>query len=369
MTLPMPSALLDAAFHRQNRSPHRFTASMLFAGLVFAGLALDPVWARLKAKARYVWIGLFLFLALDSGLLSPFAVKFPPDYAIYREIGAESGGWVLLEIPVSAVSGHTLIDRLPGMEFGRAPDLQFYAEIHQKRLVNGILSRVPLEQLRYFGAESKAMRVLSVGNDTDYDAAAEELARLIDEWPIGYAIVHRSRIELPERARQIIAMLNMMDAVCFYKMESDLMIYRAHWHPKGCPPRMPIPTESGAYMLELGMAGDEAFIGEGWNRHENIDGRWAGSDAVLRLELPDGDFAMTVYATGYGEGRRVRVSANGREIGACDLPEGWHSCTLQLPAEMTGGDLILTFSHDEAVDAGGRAIAAAYDKIIFEPSP
>ena len=373
LTIPMPFRLLDPIFNGQYRAPNRFNSPMLLAMLIFAALSFEPIWARLRARGARLALGvpLLLALAVDYRVMQPFQITIVPDYPIYHEIGQEPGDWVLLEVPVSPVSGYLWL--------GPAPDLQFYAEIHRKRLVNGTLSRVPWRYLLYFEKESTLLGVLGGGRPMDTQAVPRELAKAVDEWPVGYVIVHQSRMPDAQNTRDILAMLNMQESVCFVRAEADLMIYRAHWHPKGCPPRTPPQDATGAYVLDLGAPGDEGFIGEYWYWQEDVGGvgaRWAGGNDAsrLRVALPGGrDYRMTLVATGYGEGQGVEVRVNGAVLGGCELAGGWSACEVGLPARVVGeGDLVVVLVHRGMASAAGRGesadarpLTAAYDRIIF----
>jgi hypothetical protein len=294
-------------------------------------------------------------------------VSFPPDYPIYHEIGEEPGDWVLLEVPVSPVSGYLWL--------GDAPDLQFYAPVHRKRLVNGTLSRVPWRELLYFEQESPALGALTGGHEMDLLAAPRELGQLIDDWPIGYVIVHQSRMPDAEYARDIVAMLNLHESLCFYRAEQDLLIYRAHWHPDGCPPRTPPPTEgeTDSYTLDLGTPGDTPYLGWYWYWREDVGGtpaRWAGENdaSSLRVEVPPGAaYVMTLTATSFSDDQEVTVTVNGAQVGRFDVPaSGWHERSVSLPADVVGdGDLHIVLSHSRARTADGRSLTAAYSRVTF----
>ncbi|GAB4448686.1 MAG: hypothetical protein Kow00120_18870 [Anaerolineae bacterium] len=364
--IPLPYRILHDAMQGQYRNPVRFVVPGVFGLILFCALSWRPVLARLRrpaARAGLVAVVLAAF-TLDLGLLQPFPVLFPPDYAIYHEIGAEPGDYVILEVPVGVHSGWT------GMGDGKR--LQYYAPDHQKKLVNGSISRIPWQDHDFY-ADSRLLSWLAGDADFDTQAAPRELAQAVEEWPVGYVIVHPDLI--PEaRLPEYLGFLNVEQSVCFYKAEVGLFIYRAHWHPEGCPPRTPPQDASGAYVIDLGAPGDEPFFGEYWYWQEDVGGvmaRWAGGNEAsrLRVMLPPGRaYEVTFVAAGYGARRRVQVNANGVTLGAFDLPAsaGWSEHTLALPAEVVGdGDLLLVLVHGAPALAGDRPLTAAYDRIIF----
>jgi hypothetical protein len=365
--IPLPYRILHDLMNGQYRNPVRFSVPGVFALMMFCALSWGPAWARLR-RADVVAGGLLVLFALDLGILAPFPILKPPDYAIYHEIGEEAGDWVIFEVPVGTHSGWTGI--------GNGQYLMYYAPEHEKRLVNGTLSRMPW-QYHYVLFEAPLLMGFA-GNALDTQAVPRELARAVDEWPVGYVIVHPDLL-LRARMLEYVGLLNMQTSICFYKAEDGLLIYRAHWHPAGCPPRTPPQDESGAYVLDLGVPGDEGFIGEFWYWQEDVGGvlaRWAGGNDAsrLRLELPPGsDYEMTLVATGYGEGRTARVDVNGATLGTIELPGGWTEHTIRVPAEVVGeGDLVIVLSHGRPISAAERGesaderpLTAAYDRIIF----
>ena len=74
------------------------------------------------------------------------------------------------------------------------------------------------------------------------------------------------------------------------------MAYRTTWHPDGCDPRTPPESEPGMYTIDLGVPGDEAYLGWGWYAPETIGDvtwRWAGARPRARVyvDLPPGDYS------------------------------------------------------------------------------
>ena len=66
-----------------------------------------------------------------------------PDYDTYEQIGQERGDpyddYVVLEVPTGAGTGEVLLGDAGAVTF------QYYGTVHGKRMVNGFISRAPLE--------------------------------------------------------------------------------------------------------------------------------------------------------------------------------------------------------------------------------
>ncbi len=360
--IPMPYRALHDALQGQYRTPVRLTVPALFALVTFCALSFLPLIERARWRSIIAAATMAAF-TLDFGLLNPFPVAFPPDYAIYHEIGQEPGDWVLFEVPTGMHSGYYGI--------GRGQRLMFYAPVHHKRLVNGLIARIPWTSHVFYEQTPLLTAFSGERHALDPPTVSRALTRSVDAWPVGYVIVHPDLLP-GERLLEYTGFLNMQESICFYKAEEGLLIYRAAWHPKGCPPRTPPQEAGGAYVLDLGAPGDEPFIGEYWYWQEDVGGvlaRWAGDNDAsrLRVQLPPGrGYAMTLVGTGYGVGRTVQVVVNGVSLGTFDLPEGWHEHTVALPAEVVGdGDLLIVLVHGQPTPVGERTLTAAYDRLIF----
>jgi hypothetical protein len=98
--------------------------------------------------------------------------------------------------------------------------------------------------------------------------------------------------------------------------------------------------------IEVGGAGDDALLAEGWGGRLEIDGRScrpvaAAARVLAPLDVPE-DLALTLVATSAAHplvGRRVadtpqevRVRVNGREAGAVLVETAWSEGRLRLPA-------------------------------------
>lgn len=118
---------------------------------------------------------------------------------------------------------------------------------------------------------------------------------------------------------------------------------------------------------------DGKHFGAGWFRVEDIGGvaaRWAGKEARLQVTLPVQAWRMRFNALPYGQGQRVRVVVNARDVGEVTLRDGWQTYELLLPAEALheGVTLIeLRHAHADQPRNAPRFLAAAYANFGFAP--
>lgn len=214
------------------------------------------------------------------------------------------------------------------------------------------------------------------------DIAGRELADKLNRWDMRYVLVHRDRLK-PERARKIIAFLNIQPVLCLVDEEGDLLAYRRINSWAECPrPEMSAPP-AGTSRLSLGDLAHVRYVGPGWYDVENIggpDSRWAGEipTSTLRLVLPPVDTHVRFRAAAYPLHQTVTLSVNGHPVATIPLVNDWAEYDLTLPGDALSDDgpSLITLTHARLESAfertGGatpdqRPLAAAYDYFIFEP--
>jgi hypothetical protein len=383
--IPLPfyrwlHALTDGMF----RMPWRFAPLAVIAGMAFVGLTLTAWGASRRVNAR-IWGGAAALLALGASVRifeSAPLTHFPYPYAFYDAIGAERGEpydrYVVIEVPTAAGTGEVL--------FGdpRAIQLQWYGIAHGKRMLNGFISRAPIENIWYIVADDPMMAWLGQRRMLEPEAVERQMRERIFSYPIGYFVVHLDLIGAEsETAVELIGYLNSLpDLVCPIWIEGDAVVYRTAAHPDGCPPRIPTETPEG-YQIDIGAPDDWRYLGWGWHWREpvgGIDWRWTGAppafgaegaaqhgSARLYLELPRGEYTVTLNAQAFGSVRTVRVSADGVELTPISAPSAQPDGLGALAFALTtdGGFLELEIDGGAADDAGTRALALAVESIRF----
>lgn len=374
-------ALTDGMF----RMPWRLMPIAVIAGMAFVGLTLTA-WSGSRRVSLRAWGGAAALLALSASVRvfeSAPLTHYPHPYAFYDAIGAERGdphdNYVVIEVPTAAGTGEVL--------FGdpRAIQLQWYGIAHEKRMLNGFISRAPIENIWYIVADDPMMAWLGQRRMLEPDAVENQLRERIFSYPIGYFVVHLDLIGAEsETAVEVIGYLNSLpDLVCPLWIEGDAVVYRTTAHPDGCPPRTP-PETPGGYMIDIGAPDDWRYLGWGWHWREpvaGIDWRWTGAppefgadgemqpgSARLYLELPTGEYTVTLNAQSFGAERPVSARANGVELTPISAPTAQPDGLSALSFALTtaGGFLTLDIDGGGADDAGTRPLALAVESIRFE---
>ncbi|HEX3052275.1 MAG TPA: hypothetical protein VHP83_16565 [Aggregatilineaceae bacterium] len=382
--VPIPFRLVSDLTDKQYRVPARFVPVATFALIVFVGQTFTPWIKRLRySTLRAVPVGMLMVAYLvDTHTFVPLATKLPPQpYQFYTMMRNEDADYVVLEVPTSPASG-TFILGWQSMESWH-PEAMFYGITHEKRMISGLLSRIPQVEEWYYQL-SPLIGWLAGAHGLDAETASAELARMVNgQWgagevtaPIGYVVVHQDWLPA-DRSQEILTFFNMQSALCFMEVERDAVLYRTTSHPEGCPPRTPPETESGVYRIAFGQPGDEGFIGPGWYRKEQIGGtpaRWTSGETQLYATLPpDQAYTITLRAVAFNTPRTIQVTANGQVVGQVVITPGdWGDYTLDIPMVGSDGKLEFILTADSTLSAAEaglsadtRPLAVAYTGIEF----
>jgi hypothetical protein len=202
------------------RTPYRLAGPALIGLGVVAGLALAHLLSRPHARR---FMALVLGFAIGGRLVfalatAPIQTQVYPDYAIYRQIAAETGDFTLLEVPFGVRSG---LDRIgSGGEI-----LQYYQPVHGKGLLNGMIARLPTSVFAFYRESPALLLLSSAPTDATHNELAADFAGVLAWSRTRYVLVHRSLLT-PEQAELIAAFLNRQPSLKQLPDESDLMVYR-----------------------------------------------------------------------------------------------------------------------------------------------
>ncbi len=367
--LPLPYYLLHKLFDGQYRAPVRFAVPAVFGFSMFIVLEGQALLDRYKTAwtLRLGIAGVMLFLiVLDYGLLCPFPIFYPAKYTVYQEIANDpDDDVVVLEVPLGVDTGYTL--------FGHGQQLIYYQPIHEKRILNGAISRMPLTAVNDFRSYHLLQAI--AGKEEMHTAAASELTQLVEQWNIGYVLIHRDLLTDKE-SRHILPFFATHPLLCFWRAEGDLLAYHTRL-PGGCPPM------EGTIQVNMGSPESDAYVGVGLHSPENIGGvmgRWVSGvpTATLRLDLKPQAYCLRFRAWAYPPNQSVTLAVNGVDVAALPMSETWAIYTTTIPAAAIpiGEATAIQFDHATLLSphekTGGestdqRSLGAAYEWVIVEP--
>jgi hypothetical protein len=366
------------------RMPWRLAPIGVIAAMVFVGV----VWSgQFRSISRFVQLmvvagGLLLMMSavrfFETAPLQPVLPSYHAYAAMGSELGAPYDDYVVLQAPTGAGTGEVLIGNT------RAITYQYYGVTHQKRMLNGFISRTPIDSFFYIETADPLFSWLGQRRQLDQAAVEAQLRERIYDWPVGYLVIHVADIGINSSTMQeIIGYLNGVgELLCPPTVEHDLVVYRTRAHPDGCEQRMPDEVQPNVYAIDIGSAGDERFIGWGWHWQEQVMGtslRWLGQYPTtdVYVSLPVSDYVVQIYAQAFWEPREVRVSVNGQflEEQYRVSPQSLRDYTFTLPASYINGseDFQLTLHYDAVIvpvdvgqSADERRLAIAVDSIRFD---
>ncbi len=368
--ITMPYMLLHALLGGQHRIPGRMTGPGAFLLLTFLVMAWQPLLTLLWLRRKWLVSGgvalVGVAMMADVGALSPFPTRPVPDYPIHHQIAEETGDFGIMDVPVGTHYGWT------GM--GRGYFSMYYGTVHQHRMVNGWLARIPYSTLAYYLNSPLYSWLAGVRdlNPEERTEAAAELATYVRDYPIGYIIAYRGWMEVHQQSDWI-GWLNMQPGFCPAQTDAEAALIWWRGEALGCP-------SSDVEQVDMGAAESWTHIGTGWYEPENIGGpmaRWAGEETALRLFLnPDMDYELTFTALAFDSGRTVTLTGAGGFSATLALTDqDWRDYTITIPAGALP-DGLLMLRHNRAVSAAerglstdARPLSAAYSRFVLRPLP
>jgi hypothetical protein len=334
--IPMPFIGLYAITDGNFRMPWRLAPAGVIAGMTFLGLLWSPRIRHWKNRgAAWYQLGIALGGAFAL-LLSHSAVRLfetapleavLPSYQGYREMGLEDFDYVVLQAPTGMGTGEVLLGN------PRAIQYQWYGIAHEKRMVNGFISRTPIENFYSVDTEDALLSWLGQRRLLEPERVQAQLRERIFDYPIGYIVLHTDDIERQSvSANDEIAGFfnNLDDLLCPPDIEGAAIFYRTRWHPEGCALRTPAEIDSGIYEIDIGTTEDRRYIGWGWHYAEpvgGVDWRWIGGQpqfapdaeatpipATIYVTLPAGEYRLLVTGQSFVEARTLTITVNGETI-------------------------------------------------------
>jgi hypothetical protein len=399
--MPMPYLAFHALFGGMFRYPERFAPVFLIPMVIFTALVLTDALRNRPALYRALTVAGIALILLDVRIFQPVPVQpVPNPYQTYEMMGREPYDYVVVDVPTAGSSGEGIVGEPIFIT------TQWYGMTHGKRMVNGHISRVNVERYWYMRTDDPMMAWLGQRRYIEPETVREQMRERIFDWPIGYFVIHHSWIEQNgPTLQEVLGFFNAQtDLMCHVATEDDITVYRTAAHPDGCPATQNIPPEiePGVYQIDIGSPGDEAYIGWGWHRAEDVGGltlRWLGEypQTQTYLDLPPGEYELTLSAQAYQERREVRVLLNrvvlkstnptptvgvpspnsgrgGGEGSKSIPPDSLQPYTFNVPAEVVGSgeNLTLTIEYDDALSPqeigqgdDPRELAIAVDWLRF----
>ena len=298
VTVPLPFTLLHfIPFIDANRAPNRNSVILMLALAVLAawgaawllGQIANGKWQMANGKWQFrnlqsAICNLPLLVYLSTCLLAALilaehlALPLPTTNArvpeIYSQIAAEPGDFSIMQLPLGWRNSF-------GVLGSEQTQLQYFQTIHGKPMIGGNISRAPDFKMAYFGriplfkalTDLEMYREVSAETDAAARAGAGALMALYD---VRYFITtppipgRYPYQDTWQRTEAYALDVLPLEKPAFWEADG----YRAY---RVIQPATPFP-----FRLDLGTAGIEPYIGQGWDSG---------------LQMADGSTALT---TGFG---------------------------------------------------------------------
>lgn len=354
VTFPLPFAFLHyIPFVSANRAPNRNSVILMLALAVLA--AYGMAWlvgrtvngkrpttqhvARSASPLVYLSTSLLATLILLEHLAIPLPTTDATIPAVYRQIAQDPGEFAIMQLPLGWRNSF-------GVLGSEQTQLQYFQTAHGKAMIGGNISRAPDFKLAYFGrlplvqalTDLEMYREVSPGVDAAARAQAGALMALYD---VRYFV---TTPPIPGRypyqdtwQRTEAYALDVLPLEKPARWEQDgYKVYRVNQPPLAFP-----------FRADLGTAGVEPYLGQGWTagadeQPYNATANWAiapVAEFYLPLDSPrDAALRLAIAPLGYDGAptQSVSIYVNGESVLADHaLAPGWQTVEACVPAAAT----------------------------------
>lgn len=344
--------LFDAPFAPDMTRPAIFGLAAITAGIVIIFQAIQVQ----KKQWQSLALALSIILTLGaSRIWQDFPTSPVSRLNFYKALANDSEDYVVIDFPIR-VNTLADIDELNDVLAGRS---MAYGVWHQKKVAGGITSLVSNEDLNPYFFRPLLQVLTAQPLHQDNPTTAQLLRDEVAFWRVGYVLIHLG--EAPSDLETVVrGWLSWTGTFCYVGTEVNIELWRARWHPAGCPP----------YEIQFSSQFDIAF-GTGWFTAEG-DVRWGGIDKNSMLTvwaIPASAYHLKIQAASpVIENQTVEIFANGERIGEIALSSEMHVYELVIPRLLIedGGQINLELRHSQLENIEGRNLTALYEKISLE---
>ncbi len=357
VTIPLPFTLLHfIPFVSANRAPNRYSVILMLALAVLAAYGVAWLLARIgrgtgremRAPASPVLsvaiVAVLAVLVVLEHLPAPMPTTDARIPEVYRNIAADGDDFAIMQLPLGWRNSF-------GVLGSEQTNLQYFQTGHGKPMLGGNISRAPDFKMAYFARIPlfRAITELEMYREIppEVDAAArEQAADLMALYNVRY-LVTTPPIEgrYPyqdtwQRTEQYVLDVLPVDETPVWEADG----YRVY--------RVAAPPVALPLQLDLGIGGNELYLGDGWDARTGeqpygATANWVTADAAtLILPMPAGfepgaggtmPLRLSVAPLAYDGAAQqaVSLSVNGHPVGGpLPLAAGWQSVAFDVPAEV-----------------------------------
>jgi hypothetical protein len=202
----------------QFRTPYRFQIPAALGAAICVAFAV--VWLGERVRRRNaVTVLVAAVVVIDTAVcraVSGFPLQTRRHHPVYATLAADHDARAILEVPVGIRTGTDLI--------GTGETLSFHQSIHRRRLINGMIARVPLEALDYY-RRSPALMFLADQADAPASDLSADLTRVLDDLGAAYVVVHPQLLSESRRPAIVSLIEGLAELERIYE-DDEIVVFR-----------------------------------------------------------------------------------------------------------------------------------------------
>jgi len=335
--IPLPYVILmHIPVFSMARVPSRWDVLVMLSLAILSGYGLNYIFSIIKNKSptksgkeSIIFIILFCLILFEF-LAVPFPMSSAEVPAIYKQLAIETDDYAILEIPGSAAANY-----------------MYFQTIHEKKLVNGYVSRTPDYALKFMSIPLISDLISPSNTPIMGDIIRQkikkqnqtELLSLLCNYNIRYIIIHKGYLSDKEFS---FASNLIRDALGIEPVAYDnegLWVYH-------------IPTSLNSSQFIFQNSSQFISLGSGFYGLENWSGtpsRWMQTNATLLVNSPeDRTVTLSLTALSFYRNRTLEVSTGNLPATQVAVPTGF--INVGVPIHLIKGANIVQFHVPEGCD-------------------
>lgn len=257
--IPLPySILMNIPIFSLARAPSRWSVLVIFSLAVLAGYGLNYIFKRYTNNSsckKNVLFFIFSFLILFEFLATPYTMSSAEVPIFYKQISNEQGDYAILEIP--------------NCDSNFVATYMYYQSTHEKKLVNGYLSRTSPESFQFLSATPFISQLMHLTESRPLEKEyilnqniTEIGSSILNFYNIEYIILHKDLMSEEQFQSYSIFLQRFVNKNPLIYEKDSLIVYKVQ------------KEQIKSFMV----------LGEGWHNIENWNGnatRWMKEESTL----------------------------------------------------------------------------------------
>lgn len=169
--------------------PPRFVIFMIFILIIISGYALSEIYYKVKNSKIKLIVTIFIAgIFLFENFSMPINISNAQIPQFYNKLSNDSNNYVILELPFYLSTSFYTLGSIPS-----STKLQYYQTVHNKRILNGCVSRVPDSYYEFYSKLTGLDYLINPQNSLDQETINKIKNNAISNFSklnIKYIIIH-----------------------------------------------------------------------------------------------------------------------------------------------------------------------------------